>query len=114
MACVGCQFELHDQVTGVQFACRERGSRIILWMRTCDSPSVDSIRDDLAKALQEGLPDISATLSFDNFAEKKAKSAAPRHKNRDGPAHGSGHGSHGSRDGGRDGGNRSGGSRYFG
>lgn len=111
MACVGCQFELHDQVTGVQFACRERGSRIILWMRTCDTPSVDSIRDDFSKALQEGLPDISVSLGFDNFAEKKAKSAAPRHKNRDGGNqhhHGS-HGSHGGAGGNRNGG----GSRYF-
>ena len=105
MSCVGCQFTDHDLVTGVQFACRERGSRIILWMRTCDPEKVDQIRCEFAKALQEGLPEINISLSFDNFAEKKMKSAAPRRTSS----------SSGNRDGGhgRDGHRSSGGQRYF-
>ena len=113
MACVGCQFALHDQVTGVQFAARERGSRIILWLRTTDPTLLPSIKEDFLKALHDGLPEMPPfSLSFDNFAEKKAKSATPRP-----PRPSTGDRDHGGRDGGgyrggdRDGGGYRGGDR---
>jgi anti-sigma factor RsiW len=40
-----------------------------------------TIKDGFVRALKDGLEDVkdtSITLSFDNFAEKKVKSAAPR------------------------------------
>lgn len=83
MACVGCQFELHEQVTGVQFACRERGSRIILWLRTVDAALVECLKREFVAALQEGLPEFAVSLCFDNFSEKKAKSQLPRRPPRD-------------------------------
>jgi hypothetical protein len=134
MACVGCQFTLHEQVTGVQFAARERGSRIILWLRTTDPTLLPSIKEDFLRALHDGLPDMPAiSLAFDNFAEKKAKSSTPRpprsstgdrdYGGRDGGAGGyrGGNDRDGHRGGDRDGhrggfrgGRGGGGGRYFG
>lgn len=93
LACIGCGMETgYAYVTGVQFAARDRGSRITLWLRTSDAEIVRTVEAEFRKALTEGLSYAQAVdlhFKWEEFSNQLAKQHS--HQRRPAPYSHQGH-----------------------
>lgn len=98
LACIGCALETgYAYVTGVQFAARDRGSRITLWLRTSDSEIVRTVETEFRKALIEGLSyEQAAEIHFkwEEFSNQLAKQHQHQHHRRPAQHHSTGNNAH--------------------
>jgi translation initiation factor 4E len=77
LSCIGCSMTVGwEHVTGVQFAARDRGSRITLWLRTSNREIVQIVDAEFKKALVEGLSSVNAAdihLKWEEFSNQLAR-----------------------------------------